>query len=86
MARSSQGPNPMTNTIDRFISHADVPERHEALVAAPAELTFEVAEHFELESLVIVRTLFRLRAKLLGATSGTNRLKSASAVPLAFCP
>ena len=57
----------MTGTLDQFVSHADVRERHEALVAAPARLTFDVAENFELDSLPIVRTLFWLRAKLLGA-------------------
>ena len=57
----------MSATLDCFVSHPDVRERHEALVAAPAELTFEVAENFELESLIVVRTLFRLRATLLGA-------------------
>lgn len=57
----------MSKSIDRFISNADVRERHETIVRAPAELVFEVAEHFNLESIPLVHAIFWLRARLLGA-------------------
>lgn len=57
----------MSETIDRFLPDADVRERHETLIHAPAGLVFDVAEHFELHSIPLVRWIFRLRAKLLGA-------------------
>lgn len=57
----------MSESIDRFISKPDVRERHETIVRAPAELVFEVAEHFNLESIPLVRTIFHLRARLLRA-------------------
>ncbi len=57
----------MSEIIDRFTFKPDVRERHETIVRAPAELVFEVAEHFNLESIFLVRAIFRLRARLLGA-------------------
>ncbi len=57
----------MSESIDRFIYRPDVRERHETIVRAPAELVFEVAEHFNLESIPLVRAIFHLRARLLGA-------------------
>ena len=56
----------MGEIIDRFLPTADVRERHEVLVHAPAELVFDVAEHFELHSVPLIRAIFWLRAKLLG--------------------
>ena len=61
----------MGETIDRFLPTADVRERHEVLVHAPAELVFDVAEHFELHSVPLIRAIFWMRAKLSeGGTSG----------------
>jgi hypothetical protein len=57
----------MSGTIDGFISAAVVCERHESLVHAPAALVFDVAEHFQLQSIRLVRTIFWLRAKLMRA-------------------
>jgi len=57
----------MGSTIDRFIPTAVVKERHEILVHAPAEFVFDVAERFPLQSLGMVRAIFWLRAKILGA-------------------
>jgi hypothetical protein len=56
-----------SDLIGTFLSSADVGERHETLVRAPAEVVFEVAEHFPLQSIPAVRFIFWLRAKLLGA-------------------
>jgi hypothetical protein len=58
---------PMTAVIDPFIPRPDVRERHETLVHAPAELVFEVARHFDMSSIPLVRAIFWLRGKLLGA-------------------
>lgn len=52
--------------LDRFVPQYDVRGRHEIIVGAPASLVMEVARNFEIESLFIVRTLFRLRGILLG--------------------
>jgi len=58
------------NTVDlinRFMPHADIRERHETLVRAPADVVFHVAQHFDVQSIPIIRALFWLRAQLLGA-------------------
>lgn len=54
--------------IERFMPHADITERHEVIIRAPADLVFDVAEHFNLRSIPVIRAIFWLRAKLLGAT------------------
>ena len=54
--------------IERFIPHADVRECHETLVHASADIVFDVAERFDLQSVPPVRAIFWLRAKLLQAT------------------
>src|SRR5438034_10580047 len=53
--------------INRFMPHADIRERHETLVRAPADVVFDVAQHFDVQSISIMRALFWLRAQLLGA-------------------
>jgi len=57
------------DTIDRFLPRADIAEDHAITVRAPAALVFEVAEGLELESIPLVRALFRLRAILMGSTA-----------------
>lgn len=52
--------------IDRFMPQADVTERHETLVRAPADVVFDVAQTFDLQSIPLVRAIFWLRAKILG--------------------
>lgn len=59
----------MSNTpalLDRFVPVADVRERHTINIQAPAALVMDVARTFQLESIWIVRTLFRMRARLMG--------------------
>jgi len=51
----------------RFIGEADVAERHEILVRAPAPLVFEVAEHFDMQAIPGVRAIFWLRSVVLRA-------------------
>lgn len=59
----------MQESIDRFIPTADVRERHETIVRAPAGLVFDVAENFAMESLPLVRAIFWLRSKLMRSSS-----------------
>jgi len=60
--------------IDAFIAIPDVSERHESIVRAPASLVFAVAQHFDMQSIPIIRAIFQLRALLLRSrTSGTWR-------------
>lgn len=58
---------PAAPLIDDFLPHADICECHEILVRAPATAVMDVAEHFDLQSLPVVRAIFWLRSKLLGA-------------------
>lgn len=53
--------------IERFMPQADVTKRHETLVHAPADIVFDVAQHFDLQSIPLIRAMFWLRAKLLRA-------------------
>lgn len=59
--------SPMSDLLDRFIPTFDVRERHEVTVAAPAALVFEVARNFSMQSIALVRAIFRLRSRLMGA-------------------
>ena len=56
-----------TRLIEQFIPQADYRERHETIVHAPADVVFDVAQQFDLQSIPLVRAIFWLRAKLLGA-------------------
>ncbi len=67
--------------LDRFIRHPDVRERHETIVRAPAAFVLDVARRFDMQSVPIVRGIFRWRARLLGArvrASGPTNLDSAA--------
>lgn len=57
----------MGESMDRFLPAFDVRERHETLVRAPSSLAFETAERFKLESIALVRAIFWLRSKFMGA-------------------
>ena len=52
--------------IEQFMPRADVTECHETLVQAPAGVVFEVARNFDLQSIPLMRLIFRLRAAILG--------------------
>jgi len=60
---------PEGGPLDDFIPVWDVRERHAVMVRAPARLVFQVATEFDLQSLVLVRTIFSLRDRLLGTTA-----------------
>ena len=53
--------------LDPFLPHADVRERHEILVHAPADLVLATARHLDPESIPAVRAIFSLRAWILGS-------------------
>ena len=57
----------MSAVLDRFIPRFDVRERHEVTIKAPASLVLEVARSFDMQSIPLVRLIFWLRGKLLGA-------------------
>lgn len=62
MSKDHQTPS----LIDRFIPRYDVRERHETSVRAPAAVVLDVARNFNMESIPLVRAIFRLRAKMMG--------------------
>jgi hypothetical protein len=59
----------MTSPLDPFIPHPDVRERFQTTVRAPPDLVMEVARNFDMQSLPLVRVIFRLRSILLRATA-----------------
>jgi hypothetical protein len=54
--------------LDRFMPSYEVVERHHARVAAPANVTLDVAATMDLFQLPLVRAIFRGRELILGAT------------------
>jgi len=64
--RMRPGPS-SKRSIDGFMPSADINECHEILIHAPAAMVFEVAAHMDLRSVPIVRAIFWLREKLMGA-------------------
>jgi hypothetical protein len=53
--------------LDAFIPQPDVRERFHTTARAPASIVMEVATQFDLQSLLPVRIIFRLREKLMRA-------------------
>lgn len=60
------------STLDRFIPRPDVRERHEGLIKAPATTVLDVAMHFDLQGIPIIRAIFWLRGRLMGAAPTTR--------------
>lgn len=63
----------MSAVLDRFMPCPDERTRHEITIRAPAGLVLDVARTFDMQSLLLVRALFWLRAKLLGARRSAAR-------------
>ena len=63
----------MAPMLDRFIPRPDVRERHDITIRAPAALALDVARRFDMQSIWIIRALFWLRAKRLGAKTPAAR-------------
>jgi hypothetical protein len=62
-----------TAPLDRFVPHSDICERFETVIDAPADLVMQVATAFDMQSLPLVKAIFRLREKLMRATPTTPR-------------
>ena len=60
-------------SIERFMPAWDVRTCHEVIVQAPADTVFSVAEHFDLQSIPLVRAIFWLREKIMRARDTTPR-------------
>lgn len=56
-----------SSPLDRYLSQPDIRERFSIRIAAPADLVFEVATTMDLQSLPLVRAIFRLREFLMRA-------------------
>jgi hypothetical protein len=64
----------VTSPLDRFIPHPDIRERFQTTIRAPAEVVMEVARDFDMQSLPLVRAIFRLRSLLLRAAATGPRV------------
>ena len=58
---------PADTPLDEYIPAPDACERYAVEVDAPAALVFRVAEHFDIQSIRLVRAIFDLRATLIRA-------------------
>ena len=59
--------------LDRFLPQYEIVERHQIRVAAPAATTLDIARDIDLQGSPVVRTIFRAREVILGATPGERR-------------
>jgi hypothetical protein len=62
-----------TVPLERFIPHPDVRERFETTIRAPAALVMDVAGQLDMQSLPLVRLIFRLRERLTRAAHTVPR-------------
>lgn len=53
--------------LDQFIPEPDIRERFDTVVKAPAELVIDVAKSFDMQSIWLIRTIFRLREIIMGS-------------------
>lgn len=65
--------NPVPLPLDRFLPQPDVRERFDAIVNAPAELVLDVACQLDLQSLWLVRAIFRAREVLMRSAAAAPR-------------
>jgi hypothetical protein len=66
----------MSTLLDPFIPHADICERHEIIVPAPAALVLQIAQNFDIQSILPVRAIFWLRSKVMRAKVTRNEKKA----------
>ena len=59
--------------LDEFMPLYEVREYHETRVAAPAELTLQVARELDMQDSGLIRAIFKGREILMGADSGERR-------------
>ncbi len=62
-----------SSPLERFIPDPGVRERFETTVRAPADLVTDVAAHFDMQSLIVVKAIFWLREKLMRASLWTSK-------------
>lgn len=62
-----------TRAIERYIPAWDVRSCHETIVQAPADMVFAVAEHFDLQSIPLIRAIIWLRSTIMRASRSTPR-------------
>jgi hypothetical protein len=65
---SSAGPDEKDDLLDRYMPVFEVAERHRIAVAAPAAITFAAAADMDLYRSLPVRTIFRARGRVMGAS------------------
>jgi hypothetical protein len=53
--------------LDQFIARSDVRTRHQITIYAPAWMVFEIARSFDMQSIFVVRAIFWLHGRALGA-------------------
>jgi hypothetical protein len=53
--------------LDQFIPKFDLRTRHQITIHAPAEMVFDIARDFDMESIFAIRAIFWLRSLVLGA-------------------
>lgn len=63
----------MAALIDEFIARPEVGERHSTVVAAPADLVFDVACDMDLRSIPAIRAIFWLRETLFRSKAPPRR-------------
>jgi len=63
----------ITLPLDRFIPHPDVRERFETKIHAPASFVMDVAANFDMQSPSVVRWIFWLRERFMGASKAPRR-------------
>lgn len=65
----------MPALLDRFLPQPDIRSRYVVTIHAPADVVLAVAKSFDINSILLVRAIFRLRAKLLRAKAYETRHK-----------
>jgi hypothetical protein len=65
--RRRRAPGPPDRLLDGFMPEYDVAERHFSYIAAPPSVALLAAEETDLDASLLIRTITRARAALLGA-------------------
>jgi hypothetical protein len=61
----------MSAVLEQLIPRPDMQDRRQITIRAPAAMVLEVARTFDLQSIFLIRAIFWLRAKMLGAKMET---------------
>lgn len=59
--------------LDRYIPHPEVRERFETTIRAPAGLVMEVASHFDMQSVPLVKAIFWVRDRVMHGPGSVPR-------------